>query len=134
MEQKEMPNADRGRADFLTMGLGAGLARLFTAWELLAIGEAILVAWLVAYSIGYWLPPKPPESFGRWIRERLIFLVALYLAFFKVPVILKQWLPTIMAYGIPILIFLLASVWSIIRVKPLAMKGAPNKSLKPTAR
>jgi hypothetical protein len=105
IEQKEKLGGDRGRADFLTISLGVGLTHLLPAWELLPTAEAALVAWSVAFAVGYWLPPKPSESYVRWMLERLILVIAFYLAFFKIPVWLRQWLPRILAYGIPILTF-----------------------------
>ncbi|HEU0143443.1 MAG TPA: hypothetical protein VFQ47_01540 [Nitrososphaera sp.] len=64
IERKEKPNSERGHADFLTIALGVGLTHLLPAWELLPMAEAVLMAWLVAFAVGYWLPPRPTESYA----------------------------------------------------------------------
>lgn len=124
----ERRGGDRGRADFLTLVLAVGLAHLFAAWELLPTGESILVAWPVAYGIGYWLPPRPRESYARWLLGALLIAAAFYLAFFKVPALLKPLTPTAFAYGLPAVLFFAWYVWSIVRAKPVATEGRAGGS------
>jgi hypothetical protein len=69
------------------------------------MAEAVWVAWFIAFLVGYWLPPRPTETFLKWMLENLIFVTAFYLAFFKIPAWLKPSMPALMAYGIPILVF-----------------------------
>jgi hypothetical protein len=122
-KQSEGPRVDRGRADLLIIVIGIGLMNVLPAWELLPRAESILVSWSVAYAIGYWLPPHPAESYARWMLERLILVIAFYLAFFKIPVWIKQWLPDVLAYGMPILTFLAVYILLIIRDRRAALKG-----------
>ncbi len=132
IEQKEKSNGERRRAESLTIGLGVGLTHLLPDWELLPTAEAVLVAWSVAFAVGYWLPPRPTESYARWLLETLILVVAFYLAFFKIPVWLKQWMPSMLAYGTPILTFFVLYVLSLIWARRGFLKGKPNNSFNPT--
>ncbi len=133
-ERGERRLAERRRAEFLTVGVGVGLTHLFTAWGLLPMAESILVAWSVALAVGYWLPPRPRESYVRWVLEALILVVAFYLAFFKAPALLKPMMPSLIAYGLPALLFFGLYTWWLISARRGATKGEPNKSFEMTPR
>ena len=134
IEQKEKLRAEPGRAGFLTIVLGVGLTHLLAAWELLPTAEAVLVAWSVAFAVEYWLLPRPSEGHARWMLERLIFVMAFYLAFFRIPAWLTQWIPSVLAYGVPILTFFALCVLSLVRARRTVLVGEPNKSLEMTPR
>jgi membrane protein implicated in regulation of membrane protease activity len=65
--------------------------------------------------------------------ERLILVIAFYLAFFKVPILLKQWMPSMFAYGLPILLFVALYALALIWARRFARKGEPNNSLNRSA-
>ena len=134
LRKENHPVAERGRAEFLTTGLAIGLWQLLHLSELLPTVEALLAGFLVAYAIGYWLPPKPKENYFRWMLDFGIFIVGFYLAFFKIPALLKRWMGSVVAYGIPIFIFFVLYTLSILKARRSATKGKPNNSFNPTPR
>jgi hypothetical protein len=101
---------------------------------LLPTAEALLIGFLVAHAIGYWLPPKPKENYFRWMLDFGIFMVGFYLALFKIPALLKRWMGSVLAYAIPILIFFVLYTLSIVKARRSATKGEPNNSFNPTPR
>jgi drug/metabolite transporter (DMT)-like permease len=105
------PRIERRRAELLTTGIGASFTAILPAWGVLHVAEAILVGWSVAFIVGYWLPPRPQESYVRWVLESITLVIGFYLAFFKAPLWLKESIPTLLAYSVPILTFGILSIF-----------------------
>jgi len=122
-ERPEKPSLDRGRAEFFTFALAAGLTYIISGWDLLSGPEAVLVSWSIALAIGYWLSPIPHESYARWMLEQLVLLTAFYLAVWKVPVWLKQWMSSLLAYGISNSTFL--ALYALALIGP--WRASPNR-------
>lgn len=93
-----------GAGSILIVVLGSGLSTILPELTSIPKPEAFLVAWTIASLAAYFISPRPDMSLVRWMLERLIFVTSLYLAIFKVPLLLKPSLPTFFAYGIPITI------------------------------
>ena len=102
-EQKEAPEVTSERAEWLTTILAVALMSLLSRWELMLDAEAMLVGFSVAYAVSYWLPPRPAEGYGRWTLWRILVIVGVYLAFYKIPPLLKPRLPFVLAYALPLL-------------------------------
>lgn len=96
---------DRGEvSSLLTIAFGTILTVALPDLVSIPKQEAMLVGWTIAFFVAYFIPPRPEMGFVRWMLERLIILTCFYLAFFKVPLVLKSSLATPLAYGIPITI------------------------------
>lgn len=95
---------------FFTLVIGSALSVALPDLVSIPKHEAILVGWPIAFLIGYFIPPRPQVRFVRWMLERLIYITSFYLAAFKVPLLLKPSLPTPLAYGIPITMFVVGFV------------------------
>ena len=101
-QSKEGRKDERSRAQFLMVFLGIGLSQLLSKGEFLSESKAFLLSWSIAFLIGYWLPPRPTQTFLRWVLESSIVVLAVYLIFFLMPMWLKGKTP-LLYYGIPIL-------------------------------
>ncbi len=73
--------------------------------------EAFLAAGLLAAIAAYWIPPKPRESYLRWILENLFFIIGFYLAFWKVPTLLHRWISYSAALGLSLFVFFSIVYW-----------------------
>ena len=102
-EQSRVPP---DRDDFLMIALGAALSSALPMLVSIPKEEAILVGWTIAFSVGYFIPPRPEVKFVLWMVERMILITCFYLFVFKIPLLFKSKLATPFAYGIPIIIFL----------------------------
>jgi hypothetical protein len=95
---------------FFTLVIGSALSAALPDLVSIPRHEAILVGWPIAFLVGYFIPPRPETRFVRWMLERLIYITSLYLAAFKIPLVLKPSLPTLLAYGIPLTMFVVGFV------------------------
>ena len=101
-KQSEKPQE---RDETLMMVLGAILMPALRKMTSLPWGEAFLVAWTVAFMVGYFIPPRPKMKYARWVIERaLLYTCSFWL--FQAPELLKHWLTIPFAYGIPLTLFL----------------------------
>jgi hypothetical protein len=111
MAAANKPTEDRSEGDsFFTILIGSALSAALPDLVSIPRHEAYLVGWTIAFFVGYFIPPRPRMRFVRWMLERLILITSLYLAAFKVPLVLKPSLPTPFAYGIPITMFVVGFV------------------------
>jgi hypothetical protein len=95
---------------FLILVIGALLSAALPYLVSIPKHEGILVGWPIAFLVGYFIPPRPEMRFVRWMLERLILITSIYLSLFKLPLLLKPSLPTPLAYGIPITMFVVGFV------------------------
>lgn len=61
--------------------------------------------------ISYWLPPLPRTSYLRWAIAHTLTWIGLLISLFKLPILLHQWIPLPLAFGLPTFTFLLAGYW-----------------------
>jgi hypothetical protein len=94
----------------LAVVLGATLSGALTVMGVLPMAEAYLAGFTVGSLVGYWIPPRPPISYLRWIVTQGAMVLGGYLALFKIPVALKPVMPVALAYGIPITLLVLGVV------------------------
>jgi hypothetical protein len=107
------------RGSFLMMVLGATLSNALSLMGLLPGAESILVGWMVAFLVGYWIPPRPQVRFIPWMLRRFVLLLFLCLAVFLIPSLLKPAMPSPLAYGIPFVAFVGAVIaWVRHRKRP----------------
>jgi hypothetical protein len=108
LNEKTTEPGDRG--SFLMIALGATLSNALSVIGLLPGAESVLVGWMVAFFVGYWIPPRPQTRFIPWMLRRLIFLLFLCLAVFLIPWLLRPAMPSPLARGIPIVVFVAAVI------------------------
>ena len=106
--EKTTEPGDRGL--FLMAALGATLSGALSIMRLLPELESVLVGWMVAFFVGYWIPPRPQTRFVPWMLRRLVFLLFLCLAVFLIPWLLRPAMPSPLARGIPIVVFVAAVI------------------------
>jgi hypothetical protein len=109
-QTKKRKTDPRILADCLMTLLGATLSSALPTLVSFPRAESFLIGWAIAFSVAYFIRPHPPVSFVRWTLERQIMLACFYLFVFKIPLLLKPWLITPLAYGIPIALLLAASL------------------------
>ena len=94
------------RDEGLMIVLGVILSNSLTLVISLPTAEATLVGWGVAFVVGYFIPPRPEDGFIRWVLERLTLIGCFYLVVFKMPLLLKRFLPVYLADGIPFCVYI----------------------------
>lgn len=104
--EKTTEPGDRG--GFLMIVLGATLSNALSVIGLLPGAESVLVGWMVAFLVGYWIPPRPQTRFVPWMLRRFVLLLFLCLAVFLIPSLLRPAMPSPLAQGIPIAVFVAA--------------------------
>ena len=104
-EPKETRESERSMAPFLMIFLGAGLSQLLKGW-VLSDAKAFVLSWMIAFVVGYWLPPRPTEGFLRWLLKSLIVIVGVHMIVFLIPAWLEGRMP-LLYYGIPIVAFVI---------------------------
>jgi hypothetical protein len=72
----------------------------------------LLLGYFLAYTIDYWIPPRPSKSFLFWELNVLCFLFGIAMCLRFIPALLDLFLWTPLAYGIPSFLFLLAIYWT----------------------
>lgn len=122
VEGENKAGADFGRADFLMLVICVCLPKVLVAWESMNPAEATLVGCAAGAALRYWLPPRPNFTFTGWAVMWLVLSAFYYLAFFKVPALLEQRMPSMLAYGIPILMFSGLYILALMLMKPSASK------------
>lgn len=105
IKQEDEKTQERVLQMALTLFLGFGLWLLLHNWVGLPSAEAFLAAGLVAAIAVYWIPPKPREGYWGWAAEKLFFVIGFYLAFWKVPALLQQWMSYAVALGLSLFVF-----------------------------
>jgi len=83
----------------------------FIAQRFLSLPRALALAALVSFVAGYWQEPKPELPFVKYFLLSLSTVLLGLLAFWEMPNLLRYRLPFELAFGIPILIFSIASYW-----------------------
>lgn len=105
-EAKENQTRGRNGATLLTICLAASLSTLLAKGEVLPDAEAFVVSYSFAFLVGYWIPPRPALGFRRWAIESLILIVGFYAALFKFPTWLRLRMHAVLAYAIPMAVFI----------------------------
>ena len=69
------------------------------------------IAYAVAMLVEYWIPPKPPISFPMWVVKIVSFLFLILLGMWLIPILLRRWVWTPLAFGVPTFILFLSLYW-----------------------
>lgn len=75
----------------------------------LPISFAYLLSGLIAVFVDYWVPPRPKESFSRYFVVQGTIISGIILAVFVIPPGLMPFMPTWLAYFLPIVLFSILS-------------------------
>ena len=104
-EPKETREFEGTLALFLMILLGTGLSQLLKGWAL-SDAKAFVLSWMIAFVVGYWLPPRPADGFLRWLLKSSIVIAFVYMIVFLVPAWLDGSMP-LLYYGVPIVTFII---------------------------
>jgi len=112
-ERREQPKPVRsGGVGFLVIMLAVALSNFLDLAKLLPSAEAFLVGWTVAFTVGYWVPPRPEVGFLRWTCKHLIMIGCVYVLVLKLPLLFTSQVNRLAAYGIGFALLLTAVlVW-----------------------
>ena len=92
--------------------LGANVLR---HGEIVPFPYEYMVSYTVAFLIGYWIPPKPAQSFRHYAGRTLSIVSILHAGLWAAPQMLNRFLWTPLAYGLPAFALMIWAYW----VKPL---------------
>ncbi len=102
---------ERGLQYAITLFAGFGLWLVIHYWVGLSSATAFLVAGLAAALLVYWIPPNPLGGYLRWSVQSFLIVIGFYLAFWKVPIFLRQWITYPIAFGLSLCIYFAIASW-----------------------
>ena len=120
LQQVDQSKVSSGSAAIIIQIVGMFGASILRDLKVLTFPDDYMVAYAVAFLIGYWLPPKPPHQFSHYAVRVLTIVSCLHAGLWAIPKMLDRVLWTPAAYGLPAFALFIAAYW----MKPLLPTNA----------
>lgn len=101
----------RSARNVLTVALVTIVAQGLNGAGVLPLFQAYMLAYAVAAVIEYWIPPRPPSSFAKWVLKIAVTCINIYAGLQAIPKALSHFLWPPLAYGLPAFSLFLIIYW-----------------------